>query len=59
MYLIEERNIEFSDYSKFFELLNCSLFNSNNLKKINTSNYYKHIPLKGTIDILAISNTRL
>ena len=56
IYVMEERNIDFSDYLRFFGPLNYSLFNSNNLKEINANNYYKHIPLKGTIDILAISN---
>lgn len=57
IYVMEERNIDFSDYLKFFDFLNYSLFNSKNLKEINTNNYHKHIPLKGTIDILATSNT--
>lgn len=57
IYIMEERNIDFSDYLQFFDPLNYSLFNSSNLKEINANNYYKHIPLKGTIDILAKSNT--
>ena len=52
------KGIKFSDYFEFFEFLNYSLFNSTNLKKINTDNYLKHIPLKGTIDILAVSKTQ-
>lgn len=58
IYIMNEKGIKFSDYSEFFESLNYSLFNSTNLKKINTDNYLKHIPLKGTIDILAVSKTQ-
>jgi len=57
MYVIEERNIDFSDYLKFFDSLNYSLFNSSNLKEINANNFYRYVPLKGTIDILATPNT--
>ena len=57
MYVMEEKHIDFSVYLQFFNLLNYSLFNSNNLKEIKADNYHKHIPLKGTIDILALPNT--
>jgi FkbM family methyltransferase len=53
VYLMEEKHIDFSDYLKFFDSLNYSLSDSNNLKEINASNYYEHIPSKATIDILA------
>ena len=56
IYVMDERSIVFSDYLKFFDSLGYSLFNSKNLKKINAHNYHKHIPLKGTIDILAVSD---
>lgn len=54
MYIMEERHTDFSAYLQFFNLLNYSLFNSNNLKEIKANNYRKHIPSKGTIDILAL-----
>lgn len=56
IYIMKEKNIDFSDYLEFLDSLSYSLFNSKNLKKINAHNYHKHIPLKGTIDILAVSN---
>lgn len=56
IYLMDERSIVFSDYLKFFDSLGYSLFNSKNLKNMNAHNYYKYIPLRGTIDILAVSN---
>jgi FkbM family methyltransferase len=58
IYVMDEREIDFSDYFEFFDSLAYSLFNSKNLKEINIHNYRKHVPLKGTIDILAVSNTR-
>ncbi len=56
IYVMKEKNIDFSDYLKFFDSLGYSLFNSKNLKNMNAHNYYKYIPLKGTIDILAVPN---
>lgn len=53
IYVMRERDVDFSDYLKFFGALDYSLFNSGNLKGIDADNYDKHIPLKGTIDILA------
>ncbi|MHC4619271.1 MAG: FkbM family methyltransferase [Planctomycetota bacterium] len=57
MYVMEEREISFSDYLELFRSLNYSLFNSSNFKGINANNYRRHIPQKGTIDILARRNT--
>jgi FkbM family methyltransferase len=54
MYVMEEWNINFSDYLRFFDELNYSLVDSGSLKAINAGNDDKRIPLKGTIDILAI-----
>jgi len=56
-YMMEERNIVFSDYLEFFRLLDYSLFNSSNLREIDATNYRKHIPSKATIDILALFRT--
>ncbi len=52
-YVMDERGISFSDYLEFFGRLDYSLFNSSNIRRIDESNYRRHIPLKGTIDILA------
>ncbi len=57
LYVMEERNIVFSDYLEFFCSLDYSLFNSSNLREINATNYHKHIPSKATIDILALFRT--
>jgi hypothetical protein len=56
---MEENNIDFSSYAKYFSSLGYLLFNSSNLKEINAENYRKHIPSKGTVDILARPDTRL
>ncbi len=53
-YVMEERGVNFEFYDAYFNNLNYKLYNSSNRKEINLSNYKKHIPLKGTIDILAI-----
>ena len=57
IYLMNENSVDFSDYWKFFKSSDYSLFNSSNFKKINADSYDKYIPLKGTIDILAMPNT--
>jgi len=59
IYVMEEANIDFSEYLNFFGFLNYSLFNSTGLKEITENNYYKYIPAKGTIDILAVPNIQL
>jgi len=53
-YVMDERGINFLNYSEFFDSLAYSLFNSKNLKEINAYNYHKHIPARRTIDILAV-----
>jgi len=55
---MNERGIDFSDYSRFFDSLAYSLFNSRNFRKINIHNYRKYVPLNGAIDILAVSDSR-
>ncbi len=54
LYVMEEKNVDFSDYLKFLGSLGYSLFNSSNLRRIDANNYCKYIPSKGTIDILAL-----
>ena len=50
LYLMEEENINFSDYLKFLGSLDYSLFTSSNLREIDAENYCNYIPSKGTID---------
>jgi FkbM family methyltransferase len=59
IYIMEETNIGFSDYLKFFGFLSYSLFDASGFKEINASNYYNCIPAKGTTDILAVPNSQL
>ena len=54
IYLLNEQNIDFAEYMKFFAPFNYRLFNAQNGKIINIDNYLRHIPLYGTIDILAV-----
>lgn len=54
LYVMKEKGICFDFYTGLFGELNYQLFNSSNLKEINSTNYRKIIPEKGTIDILAI-----
>jgi FkbM family methyltransferase len=58
-YVMNERGISFSDYLEFFEDLAYFLFNSSNLKRIDKYNYHKHIPLKGTIDIITVPKANI
>jgi FkbM family methyltransferase len=57
IYVMAERGVTFLDYSAFFDSLDYSLCNSKNFERIDAANYDKQIPLKGTIDILAVSNS--
>jgi FkbM family methyltransferase len=57
LYAMEDTNICFSDYLNFFGSAGYSLFDACNHKEIDTKNYHKYIPSKGTVDILAISRT--
>lgn len=55
LYVIEGNKQEFRDYCRFFDALGYRLLNSSNLKEIDGENYRKHVPEKGTIDILAVA----
>ena len=54
IYLMEERGIDFSIYSNYFNSLNYQLFNSKTAEILTLNNYKNHIPEKGTIDIAAV-----
>lgn len=58
MYVMRERDIEFSDYLSYFDSVDYALFNSRNFKRIDATNYRRHIPAKATIDILAMPKER-
>ncbi len=58
MYVMRERDIEFSDYLSYFDSVDYALFNSRNFKRIDAANYRRHIPAKATIDILAMPKDR-
>lgn len=53
-YVMKEKGIDFSFYSNYFNELSYKLLDSNTGAQITLDNYLKHIPSKGTIDILAI-----
>lgn len=54
LYVMEEKNIDFSFYSNYFESINYKIFDSSTGKEITIKNYKKIIPAKGTIDALAL-----
>jgi FkbM family methyltransferase len=54
IYVMEERDIDFSHYSDYFKSIGCRMFNSSSGKEITLENYLTHIPQRGTIDILAV-----
>ena len=56
LYVMTEKGIDFSFYAGYFTDLNYQLMNSKTGEVITLSNHKKHIPLKGTIDMLAIPN---
>jgi FkbM family methyltransferase len=53
LYIMEEVAISFDDYLSFFNRMDYSLVDSGSRREINADNYLRHIPSKGTIDILA------
>lgn len=54
IYILEESHVTFEQYLKFFDLTGYRLMNSKNSGIITRDNYMKHIPLKSTIDIIAL-----
>ncbi|MCB4790632.1 MAG: FkbM family methyltransferase [Elusimicrobia bacterium] len=58
LYLVKENGLEFKDYAEYFDSIGYSLYDSNSMKKIDNTNYFKYIPLNGTTDILAIPNSK-
>ncbi len=55
IYVMDERGINFEEYSDFFENVNYKLLTIKG-KEITLANYKKHVHQYGTIDIIAIPN---
>lgn len=53
-YVMKERGITFDDYFRYFTESSYSLSDAASNKEINTKNFKKMVPKKGTIDVLAI-----
>ena len=58
VYLMNQIGIDFSDYLEFFDLLGYCFFDTKSGGEINKANYQNYIPLKATIDILALPADR-
>ena len=54
LYVMTEKGIDFSFYSEYFGSMNYKLMDSKTGEQITLDNHKKHIPLKGTIDMLAL-----
>lgn len=56
IYIMKERGVVFKDYSEFFRQLDYKIITSKRKIPITISNYSKHIPEFGTIDLIALPN---
>lgn len=54
IYMMKEKNIDFSFYYNYFNSLNYKLLDAESGNTIDIANYMKYIPARGTIDMLAI-----
>lgn len=54
LYVMDEKNISFDFYYNYFKDLNYKLFDTKTDVEINLGNYKKHIPQKGSTDLIAI-----
>jgi FkbM family methyltransferase len=54
LYVMEDKNISFTDYFNFFNSAGYSIIDGSSHKEIDAHNYRKYIPSKGTIDIIAV-----
>lgn len=59
LYVMDEKNISFSYYFDYFTNLGYSLFDTKTNFKIDLDNFQKHIPKKGSTDLIAIYNAHL
>jgi len=53
LYVMTEKNIDFSFYSNYFKSLNYKMYDSTSTDIITLENHKEYIPKKGTIDIIA------
>lgn len=53
LYVMTEKNIDFTFYSNYFKELNFQMYDSTTSDIITLENHKKYIPKKGTIDIIA------
>ena len=53
LYVMTEKNIDFTFYSNYFKDLNYCMYDSTSSKVITLENHKEYIPKKGTIDIIA------
>ncbi len=54
LYVMDEKNISFDYYHRYFKDLNYKLFDTQSDAEINLDNYKKHIPQKGSTDLIAV-----
>jgi len=54
LYVMTEKGIDFAFYSEYFGKLNYKMMDAKTGDEITLENHLKHIPLKGTIDMLAL-----
>jgi len=53
-YVLEEQQLGFEQFNEYFQRLNYTLRNAKNGKKITLQNFSNQIPLRATIDVIAI-----
>ena len=51
---MDEKNISFDYYYNYFKDLNYKLFDTQSDAEITLENYRKHIPQKGSTDLIAV-----
>lgn len=56
LYVMKEKNFDFDFYWNYFQPLQYTLYNSDNMQEITLQNYKSHLPKYGSIDVLAIPN---
>jgi len=54
LYVLEEKNIDFNFYYKYFSDLNYTLYDTKSKKKMTLENYKTYIPNKGSTDLIAV-----
>lgn len=57
LYVLQEQDITFKDYSEFFEALGYRLLNAKNGLPVDERNYLRQIPTLATTDLIALPKT--